>query len=101
MQDLEILKVLCTLRCAAAPYGNMHVLSLLSASNRRECQYCVQGYVPGFDGVLGHECVARVVECSSKPELVGKHLGCAPQAACWQDYALLYRMRSQAGAIPG
>lgn len=31
----------------------------------------LQGYVDGFDGVLGHECVARVIECSARPELIG------------------------------
>ncbi len=32
----------------------------------------LKGYVPGFDGVLGHECVARVIECPSQPDLVGE-----------------------------
>ena len=31
--------------------------------------------MPGFDGVLGHECVAKVVECPSHPDLVGEKLG--------------------------
>jgi hypothetical protein len=32
----------------------------------------LKGYVPGFDGVLGHECVAKVVACPSQPDLVGE-----------------------------
>lgn len=32
----------------------------------------LKGYVPGFNGVLGHECVARVIECTSQPDLVGE-----------------------------
>lgn len=31
----------------------------------------LKGYVAGFDGILGHECVARVLECASRPDLVG------------------------------
>ncbi|KAF8073035.1 neoA [Scenedesmus sp. PABB004] len=33
-----------------------------------------RGYVPGYDGVLGHEFVGIVVECASRPGLVGQRV---------------------------
>lgn len=34
----------------------------------------MKGYVPGYDGVLGHEFVGTVEKCDSKPELIGKRV---------------------------
>lgn len=31
----------------------------------------IKGYVPGFDGALGHEFVGVVEECAAAPDLVG------------------------------
>jgi D-arabinose 1-dehydrogenase-like Zn-dependent alcohol dehydrogenase len=31
----------------------------------------IKGYVPGFDGALGHEFVGVVEECAADPDLVG------------------------------
>jgi Alcohol dehydrogenase GroES-like domain len=31
----------------------------------------IKGYVPGFDGALGHEFVGVVDECAAAPDLVG------------------------------
>lgn len=34
----------------------------------------INGYVPGFDGILGHEFVGVVTECAAEPELVGQRV---------------------------
>ncbi|MCA9982081.1 MAG: alcohol dehydrogenase catalytic domain-containing protein, partial [Anaerolineales bacterium] len=34
----------------------------------------VQGYVPGFSGVLGHEFVGEVVECTAVPSWQGRRV---------------------------
>ena len=43
----------------------------------------LKGYVPGFDGVIGHEFVGTVKECKSKPELEGKRV--VGEINCPQD----------------
>ena len=43
----------------------------MASSNAQDLEI-LKGYVPGFNGVLGHECVATVVESPSQPDLVGE-----------------------------
>lgn len=51
----------------------------------------VRGYVPGYNGVLGHEFVGEVVSCPAEPSWVGRrvtatiNLGCGECAVCLAD----------------
>ena len=52
----------------------------------------IKGYVPGFDGALGHEFVGVVEECSAAPDLVGM------LAAAWSGSLQSYPLRRNMSA---